>query len=461
MNNDVVTLLYQIKDNIKNLNNENSKQKLIDIKADYLEMMELLKLFLISERNTYYGYFLMNMKFDVDFKSKDIAGIKLNIFPPVFTSNPLNLCRFKLKEIIYIICHEIDHIVLNHPSEMIKSNPKSIPEVFYKFNLAADASVNDRLDNEILSKNKYMERPSGAITSEVLAEMFNLKGLRKMECYAYYFNIIKDLPLKEELTPNDYLINELNGAGTPIDYDSENNNECEISDGNSNMEDHEWNSDDSSFNMEDLVKEFINSTSSMIGTEARGLMPSDFIEQIELINKPAELSWKQILKKYVGTIVAGKRKTRTRLNRRQPERYDLSGRMDDKIIKIVVAIDTSGSMSSEQISNIFNEIFSIVATRKKEITVIECDSEIQRVYKIKNRSDVNAEVLGRGGTSFSPVIKYINNDKYYRDSLLIYFTDGYGESRIPKPLTYRNIWVLIDSDYLSLKNPYGIVLHMD
>ena len=47
------------------------------------------------------------------------------------------------------------------------------------------------------------------------------------------------------------------------------------------------------------------------------------------------------------------------------------------------------------------------------------------------------------------------------DALLIYFTDGYGETTIPKPKTYRNIWVLTESDYLSVENPYGLVLKMD
>lgn len=460
MNNDVVSLLYQIKDNIKLLNNENSKEQLNNIKNDFLEMMELLKLFLISERNTYYGYFLMNMKFEVNFGTDSIAGIKLNTFPPVFESNPLNLCRFKLKEIIYIICHEIDHIVLNHPTEMVKTNPNKIPDLFYKFNLAADAAVNDRLNNEIAHKNKYLSEPDGIITSTVLEKMFNLKGVRPLENYVYYYNLIKDLELPEEQNPNNYLIAGLDGAGMPIDYDSDNSN-FNISGDSSEMEDHNWDDGDTSFNMEDLVKEFINSTASMIGSEARGLMPASFLSQIEKINSPATLSWKQILKKYVGTIVAGKRKTRTRLNRRQPERFDLSGRMDDKIIKIVVAIDTSGSVSDEQIAKIFNEIFAIVATRKKEITVIECDASVQRVYKIEKPSDVKLKVAGRGGTWFSPVIEYVNNEKYFRDALLIYFTDGYGETTIPKPKTYRNIWVLTESDYLSVENPYGLVLKMD
>ena len=74
------------------------------------------------------------------------------------------------------------------------------------------------------------------------------------------------------------------------------------------------------------------------------------------------------------------------------------------------------------------------------------------------------------GTSFVPAIEYINgtgefhnNKKYpnagkYRDALTVYFTDGYGDYEIPKPRTYRNLWVVMqDAKCLSLKEPYGDV----
>ena len=199
----------------------------------------------------------------------------------------------------------------------------------------------------------------------------------------------------------------------------------------------------------------------MMSSESRGMMPGYFISQVEKINKPPVLSWQAILKKYIGTISAGKRKTRTRLNRRQPERFDLSGAMDEKILKIVVAIDTSGSMSDEMIAQVLNEIFAILAKRKHDITVIECDARVQRVYKARTPSDIKTKMRGRGGTCFTPVIEHINNDRYYRDALLIYFTDGYGEDEIPRPRTYRNLWVVVgDPRHLSVKEPYGQVLSM-
>ena len=84
------------------------------------------------------------------------------------------------------------------------------------------------------------------------------------------------------------------------------------------------------------------------------------------------------------------------------------------------------------------------------------------IWNVLNKlSDIQMKVTGRGGTAFSPVIDYINNDKYYRDALLIYFTDGYGEKKIKKPLTYKNLWVILGNEKdLSLKEPYGIVVAM-
>ena len=109
-----------------------------------------------------------------------------------------------------------------------------------------------------------------------------------------------------------------------------------------------------------------------------------------------------------------------------------------------------------------NEIYGIISTRHHDVTVIECDCQIRKVYKVRKPSDVQHKIVGRGGTLFTPVINYVNNDKHYRDALLIYFTDGYGESSIPKPMTYRNIWVILDGkkEELSVKEPYGAVLEM-
>ena len=142
-------------------------------------------------------------------------------------------------------------------------------------------------------------------------------------------------------------------------------------------------------------------------------------------------------------------------------RKDLPGSMDSKEVNIVVALDTSASMSNKDLEYIFNEILAIVSKRKTSVTVIEFDTSVQRVYKILGRRDIPHDTKGRGGTAYTPLIRHINSDRRFRDSLLIIFTDGYGEDSIPRPNTYRNLWVVFDSArYLSVKQPYGAVVSL-
>ena len=492
--NDIQELLQSIKENIARIEGgELNGGILRDIERDFLQMLELIKLFLISERDTYYGYFLMSMRFKADFSSNSIAGIRLGEYPPLFVSNPLLLCKFELKEILYVVCHEIEHVALNHPAEMLKANPDKDPRLFSLFNLAADASVNDRLDLEVSQGRKFMRSPEGAVSSKTLREMFGLNWLLKLENYQYYFDAIRSTNVNPpESEPQRMLSHFGEGSGEGSSGDgsgggAESGGETERNAADSSdadqddsgdagdlddvvtaatcgePTDHEW-EEDGQLDAEEMlyaVRELVNAAVDLMNEESRGLMPADFMSTVEKLNEPPRLSWNQILKRYVGTISAGKRKTRSRLNRRQPTRYDLSGEMDDKTLKLVIAIDTSGSVDDQQVADIFNEIFSIIAHRKFEMTVIECDSQVQRVYRVRTKNDIQLSVLGRGGTAFTPVIEYINDDRYFRDALLIYFTDGWGEGSIPRPRTYRNLWVLTSGSYLSVSEPYGAVVSMD
>jgi len=454
MTNDITMLLYRIKENIAAIEaGEAFDPQLDEVCTDFLEMVELIKLFLISERDSYYGYFMMNLRFEADFTINSIAGIRLNSFPPVFVSNPLLLCKYSLKEILYIFCHEIDHIVLNHPAEMVKANPEEDPEQYKRFNLAADASVNDRINHEIeTEKRKFLSQPNGCITSTSLKKMFTLKEILPLESYAYYFSLIREDAKK--ITQAEQMLASLKERSC---QDGEATDPSIVTTANcKELSDHDWQMGNDPEEAAAAVRELVNASVGMMNDESRGMMPGFFMSKVEEINRPPVLSWKAILKKYVGTIATSKVKTRTRLNRRQPSRFDISGEVTDKVLKIVVAIDTSGSVDDDQIAVIFNEIFAILAKRKHEITVIECDSGIQRVYRARNAGEIQKKVAGRGGTYFTPVIEFINNDKYFRDALLIYFTDGFGEREIPKPRTYRNLWVVLDNaENLSLKEPYG------
>ncbi len=458
MQTDIAQLLTNIKLNIAAVEQgERHTAILNEIEADCIQLLELMKLFLLSERDSYYGYFLMNLTYDVDFSSRSIAGILLDRFPPVFHTNPLLLGKFALKEILFIVCHEIDHIVFNHPAEMLKSNPERDPHTFEYFNLAADASVNDRILKEIRDEHRcFLSAPEGHISSAALKKMFKLRSVRPLESYLYYLSLIQNKPLPERAQQPQRMLLAVEDAG-------EGENESDegiITAGTCGKPtDHEWNASEDAEEATAAVRELVNAAASLMNDEVRGQMPAAFWQQVQMLNKPPQLCWQAILKKYVGTIAAGKYKTRTRLNRRQPERFDLSGQQDEKVLKIVVAIDTSGSISDRNVAYILNEIMAIIAGRKHSLTVIECDSEVRRVYQVKTPADIKKNVVGRGGTAFTPVMEYVNSARSFRDALLIYFTDGYGEREIPRPKTYRNLWVVLGNPKnLSVREPYGAVV---
>ena len=455
MNGDIVQLLYDIKVNIASIEAGSRKPQLFDeVRRDCIRMLELMKLFLISQRDSYYGYFLMNLTYEVDFTSHCIAGIVLGQFPPVFRTNPLLLCKFGLKEILFIVCHEIDHIVLTHPTEMLKVNPEHDSDVFEKFNLAADASVNDRILDEMKAlERSYLAAPKGHISSAALKKMFMLRNIRNSESYLYYFNLIQDKKMPDGAQQPQRMLSTAGCSCDPTEDTVVTAQNC------GETVDHAWDAGEDAEEAVVAVRELVNAATSMMNDEARGLIPSSYFEQVSVVNSPPKINWQSVLKKYVGTITTDKCKTRMRLNRRQPTRFDLSGTRDEKTLKIIVAIDTSASVTDQDVAKILREVVAILAKRKHVLTVIECDSEVQRVYRVKTDSDIKKNVTGRGGTAFTPVIDYVNNDRYFRDALLVYFTDGYGERSIPRPKTYRNLWVILgDVDHLSLKEPYGTVI---
>lgn len=448
MEKDITYYTNLLKDNILLVeNNKNNKTALNEVHNAFIQVFEHIKLFLISKKERYYGYFLMNLKLEIDFYKDIIAGVRMDTEPFTLTINPLLLGKYKIKEMIYIICHEIEHLILDHPSEGIRLNPNRNPSEHEKLNIAMDASVNDRLNYETNSHSNIMSIPPKLIDSSVLSKMFNLKNIIPMQDFLYYYRLI---PKNSDMGNNN-----LNIPNT-----SRERSVVTEKDSNGRIN-HEWTDSDTSEDIKERTKDFVKRVVEGIQDENRGLFPAYQQEALNKILKPAEIKWEQVLKKYIGLIPIPYKKTKMRLNRRQPERFDIPGRINDRTIRLVVAIDTSGSMSNKMLERVFIEIFEILKKSKFELTIIECDAKIGRVYQARKLNDINLKVTGRGGTSFTPVIEYINKAGKFRDAVLVYFTDGFGENAIPKPKTYRNLWVIIgEKENLSVKKPYGEVLEI-
>lgn len=153
----------------------------------------------------------------------------------------------------------------------------------------------------------------------------------------------------------------------------------------------------------------------------RGLVPSemkDYIDSLFEIVEPV-IDWKSYLRRFnsMSTVVYTK-KTRRKPNRRFEAGPALKIKQKKRTL---VAIDTSGSVSHDDLVEFFNEIYHIYKSGTY-VDIIECDARVQRVYEYKGERE-EIQVQGRGGTDFEPVMVYLseNKDKYAN---LIYLTDG-------------------------------------
>lgn len=452
MEHNIAYYYEELQKNIHAVEKDETDRAALDaVRETFLTLFDMIKMIMISRQERYYGVFLMNFDLKIDFSLYHDAAVSIDSIPFRMTVNPLLIGLKSLPEMIYVFCHEIEHIVLNHPVDGIKYNPRKDPVTGMKLNIAMDASINDRLTADS-AENEFniISEPEDAITSKALSDTFNIH-IKSLQAFDYYFERISDIGGGGS-SPRKIIFAGTTKKGEIITDKKRKGVVCLPC----------WTKSDDPDECASIIRSFVAEVCEGMSGSMRGKLPAHQIETLDKLVRPPTITWKQLLKRYVGTIPQGHRKTRLRLSRRQPERYDISGTITDRIIKIVVAIDTSASMDAEALNNIMVEIFDIIGTRRCEVTVIECDHEIRHMYKACSVEEISYDIHGRGGTSFVPVIEYVNANRYFRDAILIYFTDGEGDYSIPRPLTLKTIWVLHDENCeLSVRYPYGEVLFMD
>lgn len=116
-------------------------------------------------------------------------------------------------------------------------------------------------------------------------------------------------------------------------------------------------------------------------------------------------------------------------------------REDTGVLNLAVALDTSGSCHGGVMQQFLGELLAILRDSggpRVEITLIQCDAEIQHVGVLTREDDAERivegfETFGFGGTDFRPVFDYVNrcredgeeDGKPFRG--LLYLSDGFGD----------------------------------
>ena len=394
-----------------------------DFKRDFFSLVNKVNLSLMEDNANFYGYFLFQMNREIRFDISSATSVNFKGAKYVMYFNPIIFLELNMKQMETTIKHEILHVISQH---LIRAKELKGKYSTLALNISMDVVVNQYLD--------YL--PPYSITLEYINNKYDMK-LEPYKTFEYYLEKVQtELDLQEE---NDEGEEVDSNENVIVDFDPERTHDM-------------WEESDEVD--EKTLNEF---TEKFADSAQKGKNPNYIDAMIKsLKNRNGELPWNLFLKKLMGTIEANKKKTVTRRNRRQPSRLDLRGELRGHKAEIAVAIDISGSISDEEFKQAIKEVLAIVKSHNQEITIIECDKEIRRAYKVKSPRDVQERIATGGGTKFSPVFEYANNKKI---NLLIYFTDGKGEEKLEViPRGYKTLWVISGrGDKLSLREPFGVV----
>ena len=170
-----------------------------------------------------------------------------------------------------------------------------------------------------------------------------------------------------------------------------------------------------------------------------GSLAGGFAEKLKASTK-ARINWKNVLSGFRASILSTQRKlTRMRPNRRTG--FENMGSIRRFDTRLLVAVDVSGSISSQDLSYFYGVVNSAFRYGFTAVDVVQFDCGVRVVMSLKQvMKDVLA--IGRGGTSFQEPIEFAHENGY--DGLVM-LTDGYApEPIIPDNMHTKIVWVCRD-----------------
>lgn len=182
-----------------------------------------------------------------------------------------------------------------------------------------------------------------------------------------------------------------------------------------------------------------------------GMVPAGMVE---LIKKAAEgrIDFRGALRMFRASILSQKR----RLTRMRPSRrfgFEQMGSHYEFTTRLLIAIDTSGSVGSEELARYLRIISAFFKYGIEEVDVLMFDTQVQgnpiTIKDTKKHLD-SMRIVGRGGTNFQAPVNYVREHPEY-DGLVI-ITDGYAPvPDVPAHLKAKILWV-IDNETSFQKN---------
>ncbi len=373
-------------------------------------------------KEPYYGFFLIMLNKLWDSKRVPTAGVSKNGINYQLTINPEFWESLSENHRLGLLKHELLHIAFGHLTTFFKFTNKKLA------NVAMDCEINQYISKQYL--------PEGGIDIDNYTDI----QLDRKAGARYYYDKLNQLQDEKDK----------NGTCGDSNMDKllENIENGDIPD-HSTWEDFE--------DLTEAEQKLIEKQLQKVLTDAkeqtekkRGTVPGEIegLIIVEEIVKP-KFDWRGFIRRFTGVSTkVFTKKIRRKENRRFEANPGLKVKMKQHML---LAIDTSGSVSDDELKEFMSEIYHIYKCGV-DITIVQCDTTIRSIEPYKGKFEMS--VQGRGGTEFDPVLEYFNeNQKKYTS--LVYFTDGECWTHV-KPKG-NVLWVLSERSHMNNSLPGKII----
>jgi predicted metal-dependent peptidase len=328
-----------------------------------------------------------------------------------------------------VILHEAKHKMYRHLltwKHLQKQDPT-------RANMACDHVINIELVDEGKLSNGFVTLPKGGLFNE------KYRGLNSAEV----FNLLPPQPPRPK-----------GKGGEPCDNPN--------SDGDGGFDEHDWEGAEGLNDEEktELAKEIDQAIrqGAILAGKVGGNIDRSFTDLMS-----AKVDWKEALREFVSSVSVGKDDSTWRKPNRRWLQHDIymPSTICESMGRVVVAIDTSGSIWGEVLNRFISEVASVMTNMNPEqVDLLYWDSVVagHEVYGLNDadRMTSSTKPKGGGGTTPSCITQYMRKHKIDPVCAII-LTDGYVGNDWGGKWNCPTLWA-ITSD---VKSPIGQTIKIE
>jgi predicted metal-dependent peptidase len=370
-----------------------------------------------------------------------------------FYYNPDYIARLTLEQTQFILAHEAMHCALSH---FARRNHRQK----HRWDVACDYAVNMILDDE------RMVGPEKALMSAAY------RGLTAEEIYPLLHQDTQEETLDQHLfdhsdssDSNEGEPEEQDGDSSSEDSTGKNDSQSKGGEGQDSQpqegqgeqpEEREAGPPTPPMDLGELDEQWKNRLAAAAqAARQAGKLSQSMMRLVDQLLAP-QLPWRALLARYMMNVARDDYSFQ-RTSRREGEA--MMPRLYSQGVRVVVVLDTSGSVTDAELREFLAEIDALKAQVRAEVTLHTCDDKLAEDgpwrFAMWEPLELPDGISGGGGTDFRPVFDWLEQDRVSPD-LLVYFTDAEGRFPDVEP-TFPVVWLVKGKATV----PFGIRIQLN